>query len=277
MGYNSGFDKMGDTMRILPWFLISVLMIPVLASAAEPLAPYNAISRYEFSWSGIGFGKIAIRTNETPTSYDSRVLVKSKGLASLFVKHSSDTTLTGARAGVDYLPQVYETNFQTRNKKKYIKLEYDALGNVVKETSVPEDTDRPKVPQDQKAGAHDPLSLVFEIRRKLYDALANSQKTFSVLMYDGRRLARVQVDVANIVNRTVGGEKRRLIQVVASREPLSGYTEKELGRMKDAPQTLQIFFSDDANLWPMLMEVNVFMATLRGEWVKNCEAIEACF
>jgi hypothetical protein len=265
--------KIRYVLPVIAWVLLHASPV----SATEPLGLYNTIARYEFSLAGIGFGKIAIGTNETDSTYDSRLLVKSRGVASLFVKHSSDTKLQGARTQTGYIPHLYETNFQTRNKKKYIKLEYDAKGNIGKETSVPEDTDRPKVPTDQKLGAHDPLSLLFEIRKKLYDALANSQKTFSVSMYDGRRLSRIQVDVIDIVTREVAGQKQRLIHVATSRAPIAGYTEKELLRMKDSPQTLQVYFSDDANLWPMLMEVNVFMATLRGEWVKNCDTIDACF
>ena len=247
------------------------------AFTAQTLDNAAVTARYEFSWGGISFGKIALSADETDSTYAMRTLIKSKGLASIFVKHTSDTKMDGTKSGATYLPQNYDANFQTRNKKKHINLKYDGAGNISREISEPVDTDRPKVSDKERAGAHDPLSLVFDIRRKLFDALAASSKTFNVNMYDGRRLTKVQIDVVDIVKRTVAGEAQNLVHVIATRAPLSGYTDKELARMKNGVNSMHIYFSDDANLWPLLMEVEVYFATLRGEFTKACDKIEECF
>ena len=150
-------------------FTASLALLPVMILAAETLDNVEATVRYEFSWGGIGFGKIALQADETDATYSARTLIKSKGLASIFVKHTSDTTMDGTKSGATYLPQNYDANFQTRNKKKLIKLIYDGAGNIKEEISEPADTDRPKVSDKERSGAHDPLSLLFEIRRKLFE------------------------------------------------------------------------------------------------------------
>ena len=258
-------------------FTASLALLPVMILAAETLDNVEATVRYEFSWGGIGFGKIALQADETDATYSARTLIKSKGLASIFVKHTSDTTMDGTKSGATYLPQNYDANFQTRNKKKHIKLIYDGAGNIKEEISEPADTDRPKVSDKERSGAHDPLSLLFEIRRKLFDTLAASEKTFNVNMYDGRRLTKVQVDIVDLTTRSVAGEKKKMVHVIATRSALAGYTDKELERMKDGVNSMHIYFSDDAQLWPMLVEVDVYFATMRGEFTQACEKIEECF
>lgn len=247
------------------------------AYAQAPRADFAGIVRYEFTWSGIDLGKIALLAEETDQTYGMRTLIKSRGVVSLFVKHTSDTFMSGIKNASGYIPQTYETRLQTRNKKKHIKLGYDAAGQFETELSEPEDTDRPKVPAELKKDAHDPLASVFDIRAKLHAALQNSEKTFSITLYDGRRLSRIQVDIPAVVERQVAGTKQRVIHTIMTRVPLSGYTEKELESMKGSPNALHVYFSDDAKLWPLLMEVHVFMATLKGELTKTCDTIESCF
>lgn len=262
-----------------PILLAAALAViyPLPAAAVETLDNVAATVHYDFSWGGVRFGKISLEADETDATYSIRTLIKSQGLAAIFVKHSSDSKASGTRSGTAYLPQTYDTNFATRNKKKHVLLNYDGAGNIKEEIMEPADTDRPKVSEADRNGARDPLSLLLEIRHKLYDALANSEKTFKVKMYDGRRLTQVQVDIVDLVEKEVAGEKKKLVHVITTRSPLSGYTDKELDRMKDGPNSMNVYFSDDSQLWPMLMEVDVYLATLRGEFTKACSDIEACF
>lgn len=264
-------------MKRFALIALMYVMLSPSARAAETLENVEATVRYEFSWGGIGFGKIALEADETDATFSARTLIKSKGLASMFVKHSSDTKMDGLKVGPEYLSQHYDANFQTRNKKKHINLTYDSAGNIEKEISEPEDADRPKVSAEDKAGALDPLALLFKIRRKLFDALAASEKTFKVKMYDGRRLTEVQVDISGLAERTIAGEKKNLIHVILTRKALSGYTDKELERMKDGINSMHAYFSDDAQLWPIMVEVDVYLATMRGEFTQACSKIEECF
>lgn len=262
--------------QIALFFLMYFMLVPA-AHSAEALSNAEATVRYEFSWGGISFGKIALEADETDATFNLRTLIKSKGVASIFVKHTSDTKVDGLKAGNEYLPQHYDANFQTRNKKKHINLTYDGTGSIIKEVSEPEDTDRPKVSAEEKSGALDPLALLLKIRRSLFDALAASEKTFKVKMYDGRRLTEVQVDITGFAERTIAEEKKKLIHVILTRKALSGYTDKELERMKDGVNSMHAYFSDDEQLWPLLVEVDVYFATMRGEFVKACAKLEECF
>ncbi len=249
---------------------------PTVTGAQEMhAAPFGLKARYDFDWNKIPLGALAIEGHETDTAYTLRTVIKSKGLVSLFAQHTSDTSVQGHKSAGRYLPTVYETNYQTRNKPKHIKIVSDGAGHIMQETIDPPDAGRPQASAGEKNAASDLLTTVFLIRARLGAALSGTNKRYDMDMYDGRRITHLHFEVIGKGTHAVHGKKRSTIHVLASRAPGSGYTAKELGRMKSEP-SMQIYFSDDAALIPLAMEID-YLGTIRGELVTPCAAtLEAC-
>ncbi len=266
-------------IRILRFSLI-LSLLPAALAAQEP---FNHIARYEFDWNDLPLGRVAIESKETPESYSMHTLIKSRGMVSLFAKHSSDSSVTGKRNAERYFPTLYETNYQTRKKPKHIKITSDGEGHILQEVDEPADSDRPKIPEVEKAKAADLLTCIYLIRQGLANAqlvgarvpLKNGKPFYDIDMYDGKRISHLSFEVVGKENHRVNWKKRASIHIRASRSPGPGYTPKELGRLKDEP-SMDIYFSDDAKLVPLAMEVH-YLGTIRGQLVQECKTLQECF
>lgn len=256
---------------------VAVCAAGPLACAQEvPLDSYNRIIRYDFEWNGIALGKIALEVSETDGAYAVRTLVKSRGVASFFVKHTSDSNVKGERSAAGYVPRTYMADVTTRKKNKKVLLEFDGSGLITKQENIPADTDRPKVKAQEMEGARDPLSTVLAIRKAVYDSIGSGKTSFDLHMFDGKRLFKLDMTIDNQVTKSIGGEERAVIHVIAARTPVAGFTEKELERAKEKEPPLNIYFSDDSALIPLAMDVS-FFGGVAGTAVKECATIAECF
>jgi hypothetical protein len=264
------------TVRIFFFYLFSCLLPFAAATAATAagLEPLNLIARYDFDWNGIALGRITVVSEETPAHYKFHAWVASRGVVSVFASHRSDTVVEGRQASGRYFAQTYETRYRTRKKAKHVKITYDGAGHVKDQLLEPPDSDASKVTQAEKDKAYDTLTTVMEIRRHLYDAMREKKTAYDFDMYDGRRISHLHFLVAGRKHVKINGKARDVLAVTASREPGTGYSEKEIGRMKDEP-AMSIYFSDDAVMMPLGIEIN-YLGTIRGELSKECKTAEEC-
>jgi hypothetical protein len=252
-------------------------------AAAEALTdvkldPLNIKGIYSFEWAGVDIGKMGIEAVQTERNYSVTSDVSTTGIVKFFVRHSSHTTSLGSGEGnFAYTNGVYESNYQTRNKKKYVHMTV-AGGTTGKETLVPADNPatRPPVPAALKHAVFDPLAITLQMRTELSRALHDNTGRFSLPLYDGRRLTQVDFEIAGKKVLRDKGRKIPTIMVLLSRRLLAGFTAKELKDYNPKEKPARFYFSDDTRLLPVRAEADVLFGTASATLIKECPQDESC-
>ncbi len=232
---------------------------------------------YKCTFSGINFAKLGIHAEQDSHSYAVTSDITLTGIAKLFTKHSSHTTVDASGKNYVYSSSEYESNYKTKNKKRYVKITYkgEKFG---KETLDPPENPakRTPVPIEEKNESYDPLSGLLSARAQLIDALENGNKTFSLNIYDGRRLT--QVDFTILGERVIRMDDRKVpvITVQAKRTLLAGFTNSELADHDPKEAPLLIHFSNDETLFPVRLEAHLMFGSIVADLHKTCSTQESC-
>lgn len=238
------------------------------AQADEPLIPVNFTGHYDFTLAGIPFGKADMVLTQTPTTYKASADVATTGIARVFVQHLSQTTSSGNGTNFHYDNVSYESRYETKRKPKHVQWKKKD-GRFVSELVEPADNRaiRPAVPENQKIAAYDPIAFALAMRSKLLESLKSGEKTFSVDMYDGRRLTRADFTANGEAVIKLGGKSYPVYRLLARRTAVSGFTKTELSRIDPNEPTLTIYFSHDEKMIPIRLEAplmfGIVAATLR--------------
>ncbi|MDX1976025.1 MAG: DUF3108 domain-containing protein [Rickettsiales bacterium] len=252
------------------------LLIATPALAEAPLAESMQIKAlYDCQFNGIPFGRVGIEAEQSLQSYAISADIMLTGIAALFVKHSSHTTVDAS--GKQYGNVRYESNYRTRKKQKYVNLVY--RDGLLKEEKLmpPEDAKkRPVVDMEQKKDATDPLSLLIRARQLLADNLARNKNSFTTRVFDGRRLNELSFTIAGRKTIRMGEEKQPVVVVSVNRKPIAGFTASELEDISPKEAPIVIYFSDDARLWPIRFETRISLGLISASIVKECKTGESC-
>ncbi len=184
------------------------------------------------------------------------------------------------------LPKLYSSDYVDNGDERLIAIGYDAQGFPVEEKIVPpREESRPLVPQEMKRGAVDILTGFFVMREKLKAALnkrnapteqsearSGGQRSvggvppadFSVTIYDGKRLFRVDASIANpSVNVRFNNIMRPAIKLALQRVPLMGYKDKELKKMKGKNPVISLYVEPE-RMVPFGLSLPVYGAKLEA-------------
>ncbi len=232
---------------------------------------------YKCEFSGINFAKVGIHVEQDSHAYSAIADITLSGIAKLFTRHSSHTIVDGSGRGYAYSAWEYESNYKTKNKKRYVKLNYKN-GLFAKETLIPPENPakRKPVPIEDKHGSYDPLSGLLKARSLLIDTLAKGEQTFSLNIYDGRRLTKVDFTVLSTRTIRMENGKAPVIAVQAKRTLLAGFTASELADHDPKESPLTIYFSNDEKLFPIRLEAHLMFGTITADLHKTCAAQESC-
>jgi len=241
--------------------------------AADAQKPFDFKGIYSLTLAGMEFGRMGLEANEDADDYKAACDITTTGIIRVFVKHSSHSTVHGNSSGI-----IYETNYRTRNKAKYVKIEQK--DGTFKETLVPPDNPakRPPVPPEMKEGAYDPLTFVLAMRRELGRILRDGRLNYSQLFFDGRRLTRLDFHLEGRRTITYEHEKTPVITLSVKRSFLAGFTASELEDVDPSkPEPLlYIHYSDDERRIPLKLEVRMAFGTVAATLIKQCTNEESC-
>ncbi len=249
-------------MRLL---FILLLLLPVPGLASETLDYTDTL---HFTWARIPLGALTLTMHQQDADYKMVTEAKTEGVARLFNRHKSTTTVSGIQQAENYLPATYRSDYVDNGEKRLIAIRYDKNGLPTEETIIPPREEiRPLVPEEMKRGSVDILTGFFLMRQKLRQALADKATVFSVTIYDGKRLFRVDASLAApLVTVSFNGVKRPAIKLQLHREPLAGYKEKELKKL-EYRNPLVTLYVEPQRLVPFGVSLKVYGATLEG-WIK---------
>ncbi len=245
--------------------ILMILAIAALALPALAQTPYNARGTWYIAWNGIAFAKLWIAVQENAQDYELTAAYKNRGIVSLFDKSKSLTRSHGVRVGGGI--QVLEYAYDNEVRDKSTHLTFDRAGELIRRQVVPEDDPdhRPPVPSAAVKGAATPGNLLFALREAARRAKDLPNPTFSFRFYDGKRLMQINGEILGPRRYEIDGRAYDTLRLVVSRRLLGGFTQKEIARYHEGEPPLYLYV-DDATLFPLAMEIEVKLGTLRAEW-----------
>jgi hypothetical protein len=254
-------------------FFIALTLAAMQPARAAPPDPLEFKGIYSFGFPGLTFGHMGVEIDQDANGYAITADIQSSGIVNVFVRHVSHSTAQASAKNIEY-----ESNYQTRKKKRYVNLLWRD-GALDEEKLVPPENrkTRPEVPPQLKNNAADPLSFILRMREALADALTAGRKNFSINVFDGRRLTKANFTLQNSprsINH--GGKKLAVITVTVRRELLAGFTASELADHDSNEPTLYVYFSNDKRLIPVRLEANAWFGKLSATLTKECRTGESC-
>lgn len=244
--------------KISRWFFLigvaTMLHAFPVPAAAEGLNFFSFKARYNLAWNGISVGRLVVVANEDASHYDMMIDSKARGLGALISDDKTVTRTNGIKTvGGEYLISHYEFRPQGKDKDDYITLDYDSLGKIVTRVRSKDDDPRwrPAVPHEEINTAHDPLTVIFMLRKKLSEALASKQPHVGTRTYDGMRLFEMKLNVKGKQQIEVMGSNHEVVEVAVERIPINGYTPKELKKYEKGDPEIHFYFSTDADFFPL--------------------------
>jgi hypothetical protein len=115
----------------------------------------------------------------------------------------------------------------------------------------------------------DILTGFFQMRQKLIWALKHQKKKFSVTIYDGKRLFRVDATIASMAqNVRIHSTKTTLpsLKLMLQRVALAGYKDKEIKSIAKRNPAIALYVEPE-RLVPFGLSLKVYGAKLEA-WIK---------
>jgi hypothetical protein len=242
--------------------------------AYVPAVHFNGL--YEFTCNGIPFGKLGISIDHTIDQYAISSDIATTGLLKIFVPHKSHTTVIAEGADFHFPDAVYESRYQTRKKKKSVKMVY--TNGLPLETKIPPDNPakRPPPSKAQKQGAPDPLTFILRHRHMLADAYNNGNARFDLKYYDGSRLTLLTSAIEGWHPIRYNGAPQNTLRIALSRTLIAGFSQSEREDYSTDEPRIYVYFSNDGRLLPLMFEVHVWFGTLRAELIRECDVSSEC-
>ena len=230
---------------------------------------------YKVYWAGIHIANLLAQSSGNKID----ALIDSRGIVKKVSKFSSDTSTVFNFDGNSYTPVSFHTKFRLKNKTREINIEYDESGTITKDSVVPPDrrSKRPAVPESMKKNTFDPLTSFMKARYEIKNNLAKGQNKFTIDMYDGRRLSKLNFEiVGKFKDYNINNVKRDVIKAYFKRESVAGYTSNELRRAKKEEPLFTLYISDDEYFLPIKVDAKAPLGSVVILFEKECEALEEC-
>lgn len=246
------------TLRHLLIALCFALTTTTPAFAAPVMEPFPKLMKYRIAWNNIKIGRVIIEANQTPYSYRMSIDTKTTGMLKMFSPLKSVTWASGRLYEGQIIPQKYNSRSSSdEGNGRSSELLYDEEGTLAQRTTIPVDDPswRPEVPMDEARKAFDPITAYFIVRAMLYNNVNRGIKDTYIKTYDGRRLAEFQFKAVNNGTRLRDDKVVPVINTVAFRKPINGYTPKELKRYEEGDPKVHIYFSADKRFLPIEFEI----------------------
>lgn len=256
---------------MVPYFknlVVSSLMFLMAGSAyaaSDTLMPLSGEYKYVVKWNGITIGRVILAVTENKNTFYASIDTKTRGIVDIFSPLRSVVTVDGViTESGDYLPTLYQSRSHSDEGGRTAKLTYDESGTLTERIREPLDDPnwRPEVPLEELVDVADPITAFLRLRRELFGNLKAKVKDTKVKTYDGRRLAEFKIRAINPGTKMIHGEVTKMINTVAFRRPINGYTPKELAKYDKGDPTVHVYFSHDFTLMPLAIEFDVTFGSI---------------
>jgi hypothetical protein len=261
----------------MSWIFQTALAIGLLG--ALPAAGESLTLRYTASWAGLPAAEIHLRLEEGSAGFRSQIDIKTEGLPRWFTRFRAHGLSEGAVA-LDGLaaPRRYDATYDLRQRKdKRVSMHFVAHGgSFVAERGAEDSTEKPQIAIADRTGVVDPLTALDRMREAIRTGVAQRGK-LTIPVYDGKR--RFDVEERDLVaeTREIGGIPQRILHLHLVLVPVAGFKDDDPeGSPDSGPRAMDVLFSDDGNIVPLRMEVQVGWFTMAVSFAQRCGETAPC-
>ncbi|GEM_PF-2857532 len=248
-------------MRILAL----AMTLTVGLAALSPVQARNQKERllFDVMFGGLHVADVFVSMDQTPESYQSRLEMRTRGVAELFqdfradMKSEGGFVVTSARPLT--VPSLYTRAWTSPKMASEMTMRFDSLtglsqseerlfnpqtGAVMQPEDMPWNNRRkpiPAVPDNLRAGAIDPIAAFIVARRQVLDF---GKSEVRIPIYDGRRRYDIISKVGKSRSYTIKDQTRELTPITSRVEPVFGFEPDSEDRMRESTGTT-LFTSDE--------------------------------
>jgi hypothetical protein len=260
-------------------YLLTVLLVLFTTTSAigdgfNKKNHLNSTKLYKVYWSGIHVADLIINIENDSIFAN----IESYGIVKKVSKYRSSFKSQFEYNNDHYKPISYYTEFEMRNGSKTINIQYSPDGTIKNEVVTPPDkrSKRPAVKDILKNNSADPLTAFMISRQLIKENLAKNNTKFSLNIYDGRRLSRLDFQIHGKYERKINESIRKIVKVSFKRIAIDGYTQNELRRMPKEEPLFTLYLSDDETLLPLKADAEAKLGTAVILYEKDCISFTAC-
>jgi hypothetical protein len=250
--------------------ILAILLLGALPAAAEPVT-----LRYTATWAGLPAAEIHLRLDEGKADFRSQIDIKTEGAPRWFTRFRAHGISEGAVAADGLAaPSRYDAYYDLRSRKdKRISMRFP---DGIAERGAEDSTEKPQIAVADRTGVVDPLTALNRMREAIWTGAAQRGHV-TIPVYDGKR--RFDVEQRGLTSETVrlGGVEQRVLHLRLVLLPVAGFKEHDPeGNPDSGPRAMDVLFSDDGNLVPLRMEVQVGWFTMAVNLAERCGAAAPC-
>lgn len=236
----------------------TIVLVTLLLSAPLAMAtPANYHARYDIDFSGITIGKLDLTNRQVSDEYSATLVVETDGLAKLFRRFQSTTSIRGTVDAQNTLqPLAYESAYSLKKKPRSIIMKWTDSGEIETIAVEPHDTDRPIVAREQLTAALDPISALLTI-------FNHAARETPITLFDGKRLMQLVPEKLDAsADRPSGLSDLPVLATRWRRLAIAGFASKELARMSEREQYATIYYHAQDPALPLLISVPAYFGAV---------------
>lgn len=244
------------------FFVIILALFASFSANAKDLPALDAA--YKVYISGIHIADMKAKAEKSRLITD----IDTKGLtyAVSGYKNHAETDFRYEKG--EYVPVRFSKHSEHTFSSKQVQLDY-AKGVVKQQRSSVNFSD--SVMKNAKVmGAIDPLAAIVIAREKIRKSLHARRKHFTVPVYDGKKLARLDFVVDGIEHKEIEGASQSLIHVKFTRVAISGFDDAGENPVVD------MYLSNDGKFIPVMASTEASLGHIVMMLDKNCCPASQC-
>ncbi len=162
-----------------------------VAEETSTLTPIEELAvNYDVNMGGLTLGEGRLRANFTDAAYDTRITIRTSGLAEWLFESRYENTSRGTRIGEGILPHEYNSDFRGRRQSDYqiVRIGYNDTTPylIASDPSYGHRLERFPVTEEQRQNSYDPLNAAMH----LVSGMSFSEEApcgDRIRVFDGRR------------------------------------------------------------------------------------------
>jgi hypothetical protein len=251
--------------------ILAMLLLGALPAAAEPVT-----LRYTATWAGLPAAEIHLRLDEGNSDFRSQIDIRTEGVPRWFTRFKAHGISEGAVAADGLAaPRRYDAYYDLRSRKdKRISMHF--LPDGIAERGAEDSTEKPQIAIVNRTGVVDPLTALNRMREAIRTGAAQRGNVV-IPVYDGKRRFDVAERGLTHETVTVAGVAQRVFHLRLVLLAVAGFKDNDPeGTPDSGPRAMDVLFSDDGNIVPLRMEVQVGWFTMAVNLAQHCVAEAPC-
>lgn len=253
-------------------FVAAALVAPHLS--ASPAASEPLTLHYATRWAGLPAGDIDLQFEDQPGAYRSQIAIRTAGIPRWVTRFRGRAVSEGALSMLGLAaPGRYDATYDLRSRKdKRISLRFARSGDAtIAERGAEDSADKAPIDAADRTDVVDPLAALVRMREAIRSGLAQ-RGSLTIPVYDGKR--RFDVVERGMTRETMhlDGESKPVLHLDLTLQPIAGFKDNDPeGNPDSSSRAMHVYFSDDAQLIPLRLEVTIAWLTAVVEYEGRCD------